>query len=221
MNWLKPKFVWGGVVTTATLLLAASVQAQEPATVVLLDRNAIAPGSYAAVDINATIADVGVRDALPYFNTREGQAVTLPAGEPGHEGWLAFTAIPAGWTVNEDTDGLENLIWAGPGLGSPDATGNRTALLGTKAEIVPLGPTGLQSLVGRTVCALVFAGELPRSAAGINVSGATLGILALTVDAVTGSAATALPSLEVTVRETRQVCGGALTPMLDAPTAGM
>lgn len=219
------KFVWGSAVTTAALLLAAPVRAQEPVTVLLLDRNAIqanvAPNHFAAVDINATIADVGVRDALPFFNLREGQRLVLPGGSAAHEGWLAFTAVPSSWSTAEGNDGLENFVFAGPGLGSPDSNGSRTSLLGMKAEVVPLRADGLQMLTGRSVCAVVFANELPRTASGVTVSGPNLGIVAFKVLQVSGGDAQALPSVELAVLETRQVCAGDLTPMTDAPVTGL
>lgn len=218
------KFVWGSV-ATAALLAAAPAQAQEPATLILLDRNAIqanaSPNYFPPIEINATIADVGVRDALPYFNVREGQRLVIPGGTTGHQGWLAFTAVPGTWSSAGEADGLENFLYAGPGLGSPDGTGSRTSQLGTRADVVPLGPTGLQQLAGRTVCAVAYSGELPRSAAGVTLSGANLGILAFNVVATAGGSGTTLPSVEVQVLETRQVCGGALAPMADAPSAGL
>ncbi len=218
------KFVWGSVVTTAALLLAAPVQAQEPVTLVLLDRNAIqanvAPNHFPPVDINATIADVGVRDSLPYFNLREGQHLVLPGGSVGHEGWLAFTGVPGSWSTAAGDDGLENFVYAGPGLGSPDATGSRTSQLGTKVEVVPLRADGLQRLAGRTVCAVAYAGELPRSASGVALSGPSLGIAAFSVVGVFGGTDTNLPSIEVNVLETRQTCAGNLAPMIDAPVNG-
>ena len=225
MKLSMQKFVWGGVITAATLAVASPATAQDSATVLLLDRNAIqanlAPNFMPAVDINVNIADVGVRDALPFFNIRPGQQLTLPGGTTGHEGWFAIAAVPAPWVPNADTDGLENFLYAGPGLGSPDATGSRITLLGTRPEVVPLGPSGLQQLAGRTICAVAYSGELPRSTAGVTLSGPTLGILAYSVDAVAGGGGSTLPSVVVTVRETRQVCGGALAPMADAPAAGM
>jgi hypothetical protein len=218
------KFVWGLAVTTAALLLAAPIHAQEPVTVLLLDRNAIqanvAPNHFPAVDVNAAIADVGVRDALPFFNLREGQRLVLPGGSAGHEGWLAFTAVPSSWSTTEGNDGLENFVYAGPGLGSPDSTGSRTTLLGTKTEVVPLRAEGLRMLTGRTVCAVAFANELPRSASGVTVSGPNLGIVAFRVQGLLGDDAAALPSVELTVLETRQVCAGDLAPMIDAPVNG-
>lgn len=225
MNGLKKKFVWGSAVAAAALMCSAPAGAQNPATVVLLDSNAIrataAPNHFAAVEINATIADVGVRDALPYFNVREGETLTLPGGTPGHEGWLTFTSIPATWSSEGDADGLESYLYAGPGLGSPDASGSRVSRLGARPEVVALGPLGLQQLTGRTVCALAYAGELPRSAAGVSLSGANLGLLAFTVVATSGGNAATLPTVTVSVLETRSVCGGAVTPMVDAPVAGL
>lgn len=218
------KFVWSSVVTTVALLLATPVRAQQPATVLLLDRNAIranvAPNDFSPVEINATIADVGVRDSLPFFTSRGGQHLTLPGGTTGHEGWLAFKSIPSSWSSSGETDGLDNFLYAGPGLGSPDTTGSRISQLGTRADVVPLGPAGLQQLAGRTVCAVAYSGELPRTASGVTLSGANLGILAFTVVGIAGGSGGTLPNVEVAVLDSLQVCGGDLVAMTDVPNAG-
>lgn len=224
MKRQNQKLIWGGVVTTAVLLLATPVRGQQPATVLLIDRNAIradvAPNYFPPMEINATIADVGVRDSLPFFNARQGQPLTLTGGTTGHEGWLAFTSIPSSWSSSGETDGLDNFVYAGPGLGSPDVAGSRISKLGAKAEVVPLGPAGLQQLTGRTVCAIAYSGELPRTPSGVTLSGANLGILAFTVDAISGGSGTTLPNVGVTVLDSVQVCGGDLVAMADAPAAG-
>ena len=41
MKLSMQKFVWGGVITAATLAVASPATAQDSATVLLLDRNAI------------------------------------------------------------------------------------------------------------------------------------------------------------------------------------
>lgn len=225
MSGLKKKFVWGSVVAATAMLCSTPAGAQDPATVVLLDSNAIraavAPHHFAPVDINATIADIGVRDALPYFNVREGETLTIPGGTPGHEGWLAFNAIPPTWSSDGEADGLESFLYAGPGLGSPDAAGSRVSRLGARPEVIALGPVGLGQLAGHTVCALAYAGELPRSAAGVGLSGANLGLLAFTVVGTATGGAGALPAVTVIVRETRTVCGGAVAPMVDPLVPGL
>lgn len=224
MKTSTQKFVWGSAALAAALTFTAPAHGQESPTLLLLDANAIrsnvAPNQFAPVAINATIADVGVRDALPYFNVHEGQAIALPGGTPGHEGWYAFSAVPGTWSSSAGDDGLENFVWAGPGLGSPDAMGSRTTQLGTRAEVIPLGMQGLQLLTGRTVCAVAYLNELPRSATGVSLSGANLGVAAFRVTSVSSDSSTANPIVQVQVLETREVCGGALAPMADAPAPG-
>lgn len=217
------KFVWGSLVM-AGLVFAAPAEAQEPAIALLLDRNAVqanvAPNYFPAVEINTTIADIGVRDALPFFSARVGDRLLIPGGSEGHEGWLAFAAVPAGWSNAGDDDGLENLFYAGPGLGSPDSSGSRISQLGPRADVVPLGPVGLAALVGRTVCGLAYAGELPRSSEGVTLSGANLGLVAFAVAGVTAAEPNALPAVDVQILDVRETCGGTLVPLAPAPAAG-
>ncbi len=204
-----------------TLLLAASAEAQSVYTLVV-DNNAVAssqaPNVFTALDINQLTADVGVRDSLPAFTRNEGRTITLPGGTVSHEGWLAVRSVPANWESQSGAaDGLENFLYAGPGLGSPDSSGSRISKLGTTASVVPLRAAGLQLLVGRRVCAVAYDKELPRSPSGVTLSGKTLGIVALMVTNVSGGNGTTLPSVTGTVLEARDVCASNLVPMNDAP----
>lgn len=205
------KFVWGSSVALACLL-AAPAGAQETASVILIDRNVLEMSAMPPTEINATIADVGVRDALAFFNVREGRRVELPFGMPGHEGWFTFNAVPSGWSTPGTADGLENFVFAGPGLGSPDAGGNRASLLGSRAEVKPMDFTRLTALVDRPVCVVAYRDELPQTTAGVNLSGANLGLLAFAITGTSGGDGQSMPSVEVTVLETRTVCGSALAP---------
>ena len=116
-------------------------------------------------------------------------------------------------------DGLQNYYYSGPGLGAPDpsAGGSRTSKLGTVAEVVPLQTGGLATLTGRTVCAVAYAAEVPRSASGASLSGKTLGVLAFTVAALQGGDGLTLPNVDVIVLDARTTCEGLLGPMADAP----
>lgn len=226
MKRAMQKFVWGSAVTTAALLLTAPARAQEPVTVLLLDRNSIQAGveptNFPPAGINTAIADIGVRDALPFFNARVGQQLTLPAGSLGHEGFLAFVAVPPSWdSTAGEGDGLDNFVYAGPGLGSPDGAGSRVSRLAPTSQIAPLRDAGLQLLTGRTVCAVAYLDEIPRSASGASLAGPSLGVVAFSVLGVSDGDSTTLPSVVVSVRDTRETCSGNLMPMADAPVSGL
>lgn len=212
-------------VLAATMTAVGTAQAQTAPTLILLDSNTIAvaqtPTALTAADIKLATADVGVRDALPYFNLREGQHVVLRGGTIGHEGWLAFTSAPSTWvTAAGEDDALPNYWFSGPGLGAPDPTagGSRTSKLGSVPQVVPLQTNGLVTLVGRDVCAIAYAAEVPRNSSGAALSGKTLGVLAFTVVGTQGGDGITLPNVEVSVLDARVACEGALAPMLDAPT---
>ena len=69
---------------------------------------------------------------------------------------------------------------AGPGLGSPDDNGDREALLNGVPNVVPIRADGLQMLVGRTVCAIVYSGAITVTSTA-NLQGPTLGRIAFSV----------------------------------------
>ncbi len=57
--------------------------------------------------------------------------ISLYTGQVGDEGWFALENIPQAWDDAGPTgDGLRNFLVAGPGLGTPDADGDMTRLLG-------------------------------------------------------------------------------------------
>jgi hypothetical protein len=205
---------------TGALILAASAFAASPAgaqsapVLLLLDQNAIAanqaPNMFTAADINATIAGVGVRDPMSFFMRRTGQNVALPGGPAGHEGWFAPTTLPSAWTsASGVNDAAQNFMLAGPGLGSPDSSGDRSSLLGNVQNIAPLDAAKLQALTGREICAVVFAGEIPWTPAGTSLKGSVTGIVALSI--LTVSAGTGLPVVTLRVLDDGLRCGGALS----------
>ena len=207
---------WTGIAALASgLALAGAVtQAQTAPMLVLMDQNAIAanqaPNMFAASDINQTIAGAGVRDELPAFVRLRGQVLTLPGGVTAHEGWFAPTAMPSNWaSTSGANDATRNFLLAGAGLGSPDATGNRTSLLGSVAGLKPLHVTQMQSLVGVSVCAVVFAGEIPWNQNGTSLKGGTLGILAFSIVSVSATSGGAF-SIRAKVIDADSTCAGSL-----------
>ena len=88
-------------------------------------------------------------------------ALRRPAGEVGDEGWFALTSTPDSWTAaGPSSDGIQNFVQAGPGLGSPDANGDREALLDKIPGVTPLRAEGLALLVGLSVCNVVFDSDV-------------------------------------------------------------
>ena len=210
------------ILAVAVLTSGVPAAAQTAAIVLVLDSNAIsasAAGPFTPIQINVPLADVGVRDSLPFFSEHEGQRIMLRGGFVGHEGWYAIRSVPTGWATEENTDGLQNFVSAGPGLGSPDAAGNRSSLLESVRGVAPLQTAGLEMLTGRSVCAVVYANEIPRATDGVSLSGSTLGTVAFSVLSVNRGDDQVPTFVDINILDARQVCGGALVPMFDAPSA--
>ena len=194
------------------------------------------PNFFSAVDVNDDIADIGVRDQLSFFaffannpNTPNTE-ITLHTGEVGDEGWFALKTIPESWADAGPTgDGLRNYLGAGPGLGTPDANGDREALLDKIPGVTPLGATGLELLEGLTVCAVVYDSDLSINInfdevnGGIidaSLKGANLGTVAfevISVTQLTGFSSSSLPKVEILILNADDVCEGALRLFTEAP----
>ena len=113
--------------------------------------NGIGPNFFLDREVNDDIADIGLREPLPAFSgDNVGNHTTLDTGEVGDEGWFALKTVPASWTsAGPYGQGLRNFLLAGPGLGSPDANGDRESLLDEVPGVTPLRATGLKLLEGR------------------------------------------------------------------------
>ena len=91
-----------------------------------------------------------------------GDTIILFTGEVGDEGWFGLTSIPDAWADAGPTgDGLRNYVGEmdsdgniviGDGLGVGE---DPEALLDNIPGVTPLRATGLESLVGQQVCAVV------------------------------------------------------------------
>ena len=141
----------------------------------------------------------------------------------GDEGWFALKTIPASWDAAGPTaDGLTNYLLAGPGLGTPDAFGDREALLDKIPDVTPLRATGLKQLQGKRVCAVVYDSDISVNYDPLDGSlkGANLGIVAfevLSVMTLTGFSSSSLPEVEVESLDASEVCDGPLLLFEDAP----
>ena len=110
----------------------------------------------------------------------------------------------------------------GPGLGTPDADGDREALLDKIPDVNPLRATGLKLLEGQQVCAVVFRGDIGINYAPLqgSLKGAILGTVAFEVVAVREStefSQTFLPEIEITILDAAEVCERELARFTDAP----
>lgn len=206
------------LIIAGSIAVAAPVFAQGGDSVVLLlDRNAIAADqqstSFTAADVNAPIATVGLRDSLPYFSGHAGETVTLPGGGVGQEGWFALTAAPAGWASDSGlNDGAENFVFAGPGLGSPDATGSRSTLLSAVPGVTALDSNSLSMLAGYQVCGVVYDQVLtPTGNGSADLSGPNLGLVAFRV---VGAGA---GQVQVQILGVNDICNESLALFTPAP----
>jgi hypothetical protein len=228
--WLKKDVVrrFSAVVAVgcAIGMAAASVGAQEQTPIVLvLDETAIdhgpPPHVIPADAVNDLVRSVGLRDPLPYFNARVGSSATLPSGAAGNFGWFALRNVPAAWMSEDGDDGLVNYLLAGPGLGSPDAAGSRTSLLENVPDVVTLRAAGLNRLVGRRACAVVYDEDIQVMAGTpttANLNGVNLGMIAFEVTAVDSTPDS--PGVTVQILDVRTTCGGAVSPFAEAPDEG-
>ena len=156
------------------------VCARRDNVLLVLDKDALdygpTPHFLPADAVDLSVAAVGVRDELGYFQSHLHAQVTLTGGQNGSDGWFAVKTVPASWSTQEGAnDGLENFALAGPGLGSPDDNGNRESLLENVPGVVPVRADGLALLVGRTVCAVVYANDIALSSGSANLTGPNLG----------------------------------------------
>lgn len=161
-------------------------------------------------DLNESNARIGQRDPLPWFAANAGAVIDLPSGQFGDEGWFAVKTVPESWaTAGPTTDGLLNLLAAGPGLGSGS---DPEALLDKVPDVTPLRAAELGTLVGSTACGIVWKGDVGINYEPLNGSlkGDNRGIVALQVIAVAPSGpGSTLPRVTVMVLEDAPtVCSG-------------
>ncbi len=185
------------------------------ATFLVLDDDAVragtSPSFLTPTDVNEDLADLRARSPLRGFQARQGTILTLPAGQVGDEGWFALKAIPSTWTTAGPTvEGLRNFVGdpsspvphrVGPGLGVPDAGGNRETLLDKIPGVTPLRAKGLKMLEGVRVCAVVQKGDVSMNYGPLtgSLKGEKLGTVAFDVLSVTaaGGSSGVLPALRV------------------------
>jgi hypothetical protein len=204
---------------------SSRVQAQAlPPLLLVLDKDGIdygpPPHLLPADAVDPDNAGVGVRDGLRYFQSHVDSQVVLPSGNAGNDGWFALRSDPAAWDSSEGAgDGLKNFAVAGPGLGSPDDNGDRESLLSSVPNVVSIRADGLAMLVGRTVCAVVYSGDitLTGSPPMANLQGPTLGRIAFSVVSLVPADDQSHPQVQVQIADWSESCGGNIAPFADAP----
>jgi hypothetical protein len=184
---------------------------------------------WSAVDVNDDRPGLAQRLQLRWFASKIGQTFWFWTGQVGDEGWFAPKVIPPSWTAAGPTsDGLRNLLGnpanpfphgVGPGLGTGS---NPESLLDKIPYVTPLRAEGLYSLIGRTVCALVWDSDISINYGPLNGSlkGEKLGVVAfdvLDVVYLSGFSSSTLPRVQVTIRDANEVCQGPLVLFNDAP----
>jgi len=180
------------------------------------------PNFFEEEDVNAGIADIGLRTQLPFFAANIGQTITLHTGEVGDEGWFAPKTIPSSWDAAGPTaNGIRNYLMAGPGLGSGE---DPEALLDKIPDVTPLRATGLKMLEEKQVCAVVYDSDISINYDPLDGSlkGDNLGIIAFEVISVTELTGTeisdkSLPKVDIEILDAGEVCVGPLELFTDAP----
>jgi hypothetical protein len=207
------------VLTMAGVLgLPQTAVGQDLPLLIVLDEDALAPGLaptfFSDDDLNTELATVGLREQLPVFAGNIGQSLAVSGGTLSDQGWFAMSGVPPAWVI-EDGEALENLVDAGPGLGSPDDNGSRTALLSAVPYVTPLQTAEFQLLMGRRVCGVVFAGDINLDASSLaNLDVPNLGLVAFEVTSTVAVADPAwLPDLQVNVLDAEDVCAETPIPL--------
>ena len=179
------------------------------------------PNNFSANDVNDQLATVGLRQQLRYFQNNIGKTIDLYTGQVGDEGWHALKTIPSSWIGTGPTpNGARNFLQAGPKLGG--GQDDKEVLLDKIPDVTPLRATGLTMLIGKTVLAVVYDGDVSINYSPLtgNLQGANLGIVAFDVLAVTertDGSTSSLPKVTVRIRNAAQTANGTLQLFSNAP----
>jgi len=197
--------------------------------------NGLPPNFFSDTDINDDIADLGLREQLPFFAANVGQTIKLWTGEVGDEAWFAPTTIPNDWVVTGPTaDGIRNFVGdptnpsfydVGKGLGNIEL-GDPEEFLDKIPDVIPLRAEGLALLVGKDVCAVVFDSDssinYDKLVTDGSLKGANLGVVAFTVTAVDqlfGESSSSLPIVTLNILDASITCAETLGLFTEAPVS--
>ncbi len=181
------------------------------------------PNSFSETDVNDQLATVGQRRVLDYFQKNVGKSIDLFTGQVGDEGWHAKRSIPSTWIpVGPTQNGARNFLQAGPGLGSGTRDDNKEVLLDKIPNVTPLRATALAMLVGKTVLAVVYDGDVNINYSPLtgNLMGANLGVVAFDVIKVTerkDASTSSLPRITVVIRNVNEITPRSLVLFANAP----
>jgi len=179
------------------------------------------PNDFSDTDVNDQLAEVGVRKTLRYFEENVGKTIDLYTGQVGDEGWHALKTILSSWKNAGPTDnGSQNFLQAGPGLGGGED--DREVLLDKIPNVTPLRATGLKMLIGKTILAVVYDGDISINYSPLNgnLQGANLGLVAFDVIEVverTDGSTSSLPRVTVTIRDVDATLAAPLFLFANAP----
>jgi hypothetical protein len=173
------------------------------------------PDFFEKPEVNDDRPGTKQRAILRYFADHAGDTITVKTGQTGDEGWFAPTCIPQKWisgTSNtclmapDRQTGIDNYF----GLSGSTAIPSQSRLDKIPA-VMPLRALGLNALVGRDICAVVYDSDISINydkttfpfTSG-NLQGETLGIVAFTVTqtrTLNGFSSSTLPQVTLTIND--------------------
>ncbi|MBK8969688.1 MAG: hypothetical protein IPM36_24135 [Lewinellaceae bacterium] len=197
------------------------------AVLLLIDEESIdngnEPNNFSAVDVNDQLADIGLRLPLRYFEENVGKTIDLYTGQVGDEGWFAPKTILNSWkNTGPTTNGTQNYLTPGPGLGAKQPDDDREVLLDKIPDITPLRAAGLATLIGQTVLAVVYDSDISINYSPLNgnLMGHNLGLVAfdvLNVTERTDGSTSSLPRVTIRIRDVAAISALPLSLFANAP----
>jgi hypothetical protein len=186
------------------------------------------PNFFSDKEVNDDRPGTSQRSVLRYFADNPGKTITVVTGQTGDEGWFAPTCLPRKWLAGSSSSdnrcltGAERQTAMTNYFSGPVPAQSR---LDKIPAVMPLRALGLNSLIGHSICAVVYdsdvsinydSDKLPFTSG--NLQGETLGIAAFRVDAVTtlnGFSSSTLPQVTLTILDAAKACGP--TALFNAP----
>ncbi len=181
------------------------------------------PNNFSDVDVNDQLADIGLRLPLRYFEENVGKTIDLYTGQVGDEGWFAPKTIPTTWkNAGPTVNGTQNYLTPGPGLGAKQPDDDREVLLDKIPDVTPLRATGLTTLIGQTVLAVVYDSDISINYSPLNgnLMGHNLGLVAFDVLEVherTDGSTSSLPRVTIRIRNVAEIAALPLSLFVNAP----
>lgn len=179
------------------------------------------PNNFSDTDVNDQLAEVGLRKTLRYFEENVGDTIDLFTGQVGDEGWHALKTILTSWKNAGPTGkGSQNFLAAGPGLGGGED--DKEVLLDKIPDVTPLRATGLKMLIGKTILAVVYDGDVSINYSPLNgnLQGTNLGLVAFDVIEVTertDGSTSSLPRVTIAIRAVDETLAAPLMLFANAP----